>query len=83
MRLRLLFILPLFSGITVAAGGFDTGPQGARLLGLGGASTAYMGSIASISTNPALLRQLGDSLLRVCMGGMGQIRRWSFIGQDT
>ncbi|WP_081867605.1 OmpP1/FadL family transporter [Hymenobacter sp. IS2118] len=83
MRLRFLFLLPLFSGLTASAGGFDTGPQGARVLGLGGASTAYIGSIAGISVNPGLLGHLGDSLLRVSMGGMGQVRRSSFIGQDT
>lgn len=83
MRQRFLFIVPLFSGLTAAAGGFDTGPQGARVLGLGGASTAYIGSIAGLSTNPGLLGQWGDSLLRVSLGGIGQVRRSSFIGQDS
>jgi long-chain fatty acid transport protein len=83
MRSRLLFLLPLFSGLTASAGGFDTGPQGARVLGLGGASTAYINSIAGLSTNPGLLPQWGDSLVRVSLGGFGQIRRSSFIGQDT
>ena len=68
---------------TAAASGFDTGPQGARVLGLGGASTAYINSIAGLSTNPGLLPQWGDSLLRVSFGGLGQVRRASFIGQDT
>ena len=83
MRQRLLFLLPLFSGLTASAGGFDTGPQGARVLGLGGASTAYINSIAGLSTNPGLLGQWGDSLTRLSFGGMGQVRRASFIGQDT
>ena len=83
MRLRFLCLLPLFSGLTAAAGGFDTGPQGARILGLGGASAAYIGSIAGLSTNPGLLGQWGDSLTRVSLGGIGQVRRASFIGQDT
>ncbi|MCC3152643.1 outer membrane protein transport protein [Hymenobacter sp. BT770] len=69
--------------MTAAAGGFDTGPQGARVLGLGGASTAYINSIAGLSTNPGLLAQWGDSLTRISLGGIGQIRRSSFIGQDT
>ncbi|MBJ6110123.1 outer membrane protein transport protein [Hymenobacter sp. BT523] len=76
-------MLPLFSGLTAAASGFDTGPQGARVLGLGGASTAYIGSIAGLSTNPGLLGQWGDSLTRISFGGFGQIRRSSFVGQDT
>jgi long-chain fatty acid transport protein len=83
MRQRLLFLFPLFSGLTAAASGFDTGPQGARVLGLGGASTAYIGSIAGLSTNPGLLSQWGDSLTRLSFGGIGQIRRASFVGQDT
>ena len=83
MRLRLLFLLPVFSGLTATAGGFDTGPQGARILGLGGASTAYIGSIAGLSVNPGLLGSWGDSITRVSFGGMGQIRRASFVGQDT
>ncbi|WP_196291481.1 OmpP1/FadL family transporter [Hymenobacter ruricola] len=69
--------------MTAAATGFDTGPQGARVLGLGGASTAYIGSIAGLSTNPGLLPQWGDSLTRLSFGGFGQIRRASFVGQDT
>ena len=83
MRQLLLFLIPLFSGLTASAGGFDTGPQGARVLGLGGASTAYINSIAGLSTNPGLLGQWGDSLTRLSFGGMGQVRRASFIGQDT
>lgn len=83
MRARLLFLLPLFSGLTATAGGFDTGPQGARVLGLGGASTAYLGSIAGLSVNPGLLGQWGDSLTRISLGGFGQVRRASYIGQDT
>ncbi|WP_305031786.1 OmpP1/FadL family transporter [Hymenobacter convexus] len=69
--------------MTAAASGFDTCPQGARVLGLGGASTAYIGSIAGLSVNPGLLSQWGDSLTRISLGGFGQIRRSSFIGQDT
>lgn len=83
MRQRFLSLLPLFSGLTASAGGFDTGPQGARVLGLGGASTAYINSIAGLSTNPGLLSQWGDSLVRLSFGGIGQVRRASFVGQDT
>ena len=83
MRLRFLFLIPVFSGLTAAAGGFDTGPQGARILGLGGASTAYIGSIAGLSINPGLLGAWGDSITRLSFGGMGQIRRASFVGQDS
>ena len=86
MRQPLLFLIPICCGLTAAtaaASGFDTGPQGARVLGLGGASTAYINSIAGLSTNPGLLPQWGDSLLRLSFGGLGQVRRASFIGQDT
>jgi long-chain fatty acid transport protein len=83
MRPSLLFLIPVFSGLTASAGGFDTGPQGARVMGLGGASTAYINSIAGLSSNPGLLGQWGDSLTRISLGGLGQIRRSSFIGQDT
>ena len=83
MHPRLLLLFPLFSGFSAAASGFDSGPQGARVLGLGGASTAYINSIAGLSANPGLLGQWGDSLTRISLGGMGQIRRSSFISQDT
>ncbi|MCI1186508.1 outer membrane protein transport protein [Hymenobacter sp. DH14] len=83
MRQPLLFLIPVFCGLTASAGGFDTGPQGARILGLGGASTAYINSIAGLSVNPGLLSQWGDSLTRLSFGGIGQLRRSSFIGQDT
>ena len=86
MRQLLLFLIPAFctlTATTASASGFDSGPQGARVLGLGGASTAYINSIAGLSTNPGLLGQWGDSLLRLSFGGMGQIRRSSYIGQDT
>ncbi len=83
MRLRFLSLVPVFFGLTASAGGFDTGPQGARVMGLGGASTAYINSIAGLSTNPGLLGAWGDSLIRVSLGGIGQIRRASFVGQDT
>ena len=73
----------MFSALTASAGGFDTGPQGARVLGLGGASTAYINSIAGLSSNPGLLGQWADSLTRVSLGGIGQSRRSSYIGQDT
>ena len=86
MRQPLLFLIPVFCVLTTStalASGFDTGPQGARVLGLGGASTAYINSIAGMSVNPGLLSQWGDSLTRLSFGGMGQVRRASFIGQDT
>ncbi|WP_157781032.1 hypothetical protein [Hymenobacter sedentarius] len=69
--------------MTALAGGFGTGPQGARVLGLGCASTAYINSIAGLSTAPGLPAQWGGSLTRISLGGIGQIRRASFIGQDT
>lgn len=65
------------------AGGFDTGPQSARLLGLSGASTAYINSIAGIATNPALLGQWADSLTRISVGGMGVVRGVSFVGLNS
>ncbi|WP_070735811.1 OmpP1/FadL family transporter [Hymenobacter glacialis] len=83
MRPLLLFIVPVFSGLTASANGFETGPQGARVLGLGGASTAYINSIAGLSTNPGLLGQWGDSLTRISIGHLSQFRRSSFVGQDT
>ncbi|MGY3088823.1 long-chain fatty acid transport protein [Hymenobacter sp. UYAg731] len=86
MRQPLLFLIPVFCGLTASsalASGYDSGPQGARVLGLGGASTAYINSIAGLSTNPGLLGQWADSLTRVSLGGIGQIRRASFVGQDT
>ena len=86
MRQPLLFLIPVFCGLTAStalASGYDSGPQGARVLGLGGASTAYINSIAGMSTNPGLLGQWADSLTRISLGGIGQIRRASFVGQDT
>ena len=83
MRSRYLVLILLCSGFTAAASGFDGGPQGARVLGLGGASAAYLGSIAGLSTNPGLLGMWGDSLTRLSFGGLGQVRRASFVGQDT
>ncbi|GAA4346787.1 hypothetical protein GCM10023185_01360 [Hymenobacter saemangeumensis] len=50
---------------------------------MGGASTAYIGSIAGMVANPGLLGQWADSVTRVSIGGMGQVRRSSFVGQDT
>ena len=73
MRQPLLSLIPVFCGLTASAGGFDTGPQGARLLGLGGASTAYINSIAGLSVNHGLLSQWGDSLTRLSFGGIGQV----------
>ena len=84
MRQPLLFLIPVFCGLTASASGFETGPQGARILGLGGASTAYISSIAGMSVNPGLLSQWGgDSLTHLSFGGTGQVRRASFVGQDT
>ena len=86
MRQPLLFLIPAFCGLTAStalASGYDGGPQGARVLGLGGASTAYINSIAGLSTNPGLLGQWADSLTRISLGGIGQVRRASFVGQDT
>jgi long-chain fatty acid transport protein len=57
MRLRFLFSLPFFSRLTAAASSFETGPQGARILDLGGASTAYICNITGLSINPGLLPQ--------------------------
>ena len=86
MRQPLLFLIPVFCGLTAStalASGYDGGPQGARVLGLGGASTAYINSIAGLSTNPGLLGQWAESLTRISLGGIGQVRRGSFVGQDT
>lgn len=83
MRQLFLLLASVFGSLTVAASGFDAGPQGARVLGLGGASAAYVNSIAGLSTNPGLLGQWGDSLTRFSAGGLGQIRRASFVGQDS
>ena len=83
MRQPFLFLLLACCTLTASANGFDTGPQGARILGLGGASTAYINSIAGLSTNPGMLGQWADSLTRISIGGIGQVRRASFVGQDT
>ena len=78
-----LLTLATLSAGTAQAGGFDTGPQSARLLGLSGASTAYINSIAGISTNPGLLGHYADSLTRIVLGGTGLVRRVSFVGLNS
>ena len=83
MRQPFLFLLLGCCALKASASGFDNGPQGARILGLGGASTAYINSIAGLSTNPGMLGQWADSLTRISLGGLGQVRRASFVGQDT
>jgi long-chain fatty acid transport protein len=83
MLRRFLSLSLVFTSMAAVGSGFETPPQGARILGLGGATTAYVGSIAGFGSNPGLLGQWADSLTRVSFGGVGQVRRSSFIGQDT
>ena len=68
--------------MSAAAGGFQSGPQSARLLGLGGASTAYTRDIAVMYYNPGAIGHL-DSLIHVSVGGMGTARMSSFVGTDS
>lgn len=68
--------------MSAAAGGFQSGPQSARLLGLGGASTAYTRDIAVMYYNPGAIGLL-DSLLHVSVGGLGTARMSSFVGTDS
>ncbi|MBG8552592.1 OmpP1/FadL family transporter [Hymenobacter guriensis] len=64
------------------AGGFETGPQGARILGLGGAATALAYHPAAAYYNPGALG-MRDSLTRISVGGMALARRTSFLSTDT
>lgn len=68
--------------LSASAGGFQTGPQSARQLGLGGAGTAYTRDIAVIFYNPGALGHL-DSLTRISVGGMATARLSSFLGSDS
>ena len=68
--------------MSATAGGFQSGPQSARLLGLGGASTAYTRDIAVMYYNPGAIGHL-DSLIHVSVGGMGTARLSSFVGTDS
>lgn len=83
MRFSFLAASLLTTSLAATASGFETGPQGARLLGLSGAGTAYTGTIAGLSINPGLLGQWADSATQVSLGGMAQVRRSSFVGRDT
>ncbi len=83
VRMRLKYFclgLVLLAAPAAHASGFDSGPQGARLLGLGGAGTAYTGSLAAFGTNAALLGQWADSATHLSFGGAGVLRRASFVG---
>ncbi|TYZ08656.1 hypothetical protein FY528_12320 [Hymenobacter lutimineralis] len=82
--MRLPYISAFFCLLTSAAvaGGFETGPQGARLLGLGGAATALAYHPAAAFYNPGALG-MRDSLLRISVGGMAQARRTSFLSTNT
>ena len=81
MRLKYFCLGLIVLGASAAhASGFDAGPQGTRLLGLGGAGTAYTGSLAAFGTNAALLGQWADSALHLNFGSMGVLRRASFVG---
>ncbi|RYU79949.1 OmpP1/FadL family transporter [Hymenobacter persicinus] len=70
------------SFLSASAGGFQSGPQSARTLGMGGASTAYIRDLAVIYYNPGALAQL-DSLTHVSVGGLANMRRTSFLGTDS
>ena len=72
----------LFISSMAAAGGFQNGPQSARLLGLGGAATAYARDASAIFYNPGILGHL-DSLTHLSIGGMGTARATSFLGADS
>ncbi|GAA3999464.1 outer membrane protein transport protein [Hymenobacter fastidiosus] len=71
----------LFS-LSAHAGGFQSGPQSARTLGLGGASVAYVRDLAILYYNPAGLAQL-DSLTHISVGHLANVRRTSFLGTDS
>jgi long-chain fatty acid transport protein len=85
MRRSFLVLSLVSSALAATASGFDNGAQGARILGLGGASTAYAGSIAAIYTNPGLLGQWADTVQRthLSLGGLAQSRRASFVSLET
>ena len=83
MRFRYFCLGLLFSAVSARASGFDSGPQGARLLGLGGAGAAYTGSLAAFGTNAGLLGQWADSATHLNFGGSAVLRRASFVGLDT
>ncbi|WBO83130.1 OmpP1/FadL family transporter [Hymenobacter yonginensis] len=72
----------LFLSLSATAGGFQSAPQSARLLGLGGAGTAYVRDIAVLYYNPGALGHL-DSLTHVSVGGLGTARLSSFLGTDS
>lgn len=82
MTQRLLPAGFLFISSVAAAGGFQNGPQSARLLGLGGAATAYGRDASAIFYNPGILGHL-DSLTHLSIGGMGTARATSFLGADS
>ena len=73
----------VFSGFSAVASGFDSNPPTARSLGLGGASVAYARSLAGLVTNPGLLGHWADSVTRVEVSFGGQVRRSSFLSQDS
>ncbi|RSK45697.1 hypothetical protein EI293_00560 [Hymenobacter perfusus] len=82
MTRRFLPVGFLFLSYAASAGGFQNGPQNARLLGLGGAATAYSRDPSGIFYNPGILGHL-DSLTHLSFGGMGTARTTSFLGTDS
>ncbi|MCA8831314.1 OmpP1/FadL family transporter [Hymenobacter pini] len=82
MTRRFLSVGFLFVSSAALAGGFQNGPQGARLVGLGGAATAYARDASAIFYNPGILGHL-DSLTHLSFGGLGTARTTSFLGTDS
>ncbi|MET4106493.1 outer membrane protein transport protein [Hymenobacter sp. UYP22] len=82
MTRRFLSVGFLFVSSAALGGGFQNGPQSARLVGLGGAATAYARDASSIFYNPGILGHL-DSLTHLSFGGLGTARTTSFLGTDS
>jgi len=82
MTLRYFSLGLLFFSFSARAGGFQTGPQSARTLGMGGASVSYIRDLAVLYYNPGALAQM-DSLTRFSVGGLANVRRTSFLGTDS
>ncbi|RSK24300.1 OmpP1/FadL family transporter [Hymenobacter metallilatus] len=82
MTRRFLSVGFLFLSSAALAGGFQNGPQSARLVGLGGAATAYARDASAIFYNPGILGHL-DSLTHLSFGGLGTARTTSFLGADS
>jgi long-chain fatty acid transport protein len=82
MKLHYLSFGFLLFSFSAGAGGFQSGPQSARTLGLGGAGTAYVRDLAIIYYNPAALAQL-DSTRGISAGELFNVRRTSFLGTNS